>query len=139
MHNAVDQFSDALKAWAAKQPDILAAAIVGSHARGTARPGSDIDVVMIVDDPARYLEAQAWLEHFGRVRSVSDENWGLLQSRRIHYADGMEVEFGITVREWANINPVDSGTRKVVADGMRILYDREMILRRLLNAVAANA
>lgn len=91
MHNSIGPFLNVLKTWAATQPDIVAVAIVGSHARGMARPDSDIDVIVIVDDPARYLEMSAWLECFGNLRSVSNENWGLLQSRRAHYVDGMEV------------------------------------------------
>jgi uncharacterized protein len=132
MHNSIGPFLDVLKTWAAKQPDILAVAIVGSHARGMARPDSDIDVIVIVDDPVRYLETSAWLECFGQLRSISNEDWGLLQSRRVHYVDGTEVEFGITVRSWASTDPVDPGTRDVVSDGMRILHDQETLLQSLL-------
>jgi predicted nucleotidyltransferase len=69
MHNSIGPFLNVLKMWAVKQPDIIAVAIVGSHARGMARPDSDIDVIVIVDDPAPYLEKSAWLECFGRLRS----------------------------------------------------------------------
>jgi predicted nucleotidyltransferase len=34
--------------WAKKQPTIQAVAVVGSHARGTARAESDIDLVLLV-------------------------------------------------------------------------------------------
>lgn len=135
MHNSIDPFLDALKTWAVKQPDILALAIVGSHARGMTRPDSDIDIIAIVDDPVHYLKTSAWLERFGQVRSISHEDWGLLQSRRVHYADGTEVEFGITVRSWASTDPLDPGTTEVVSDGMRILYDRETLLQSLLTKV----
>ena len=74
-------------------------------------PDSDIDVIVIVDDQVRYLETSVWLECFGRLRAISTENWGLLQSRRAHYVDGTEVEFGITVRSWARIDPVDPGIK----------------------------
>ena len=33
--------------WVKKQPTIQAAAVVGSHARGTARAESDIDLVLL--------------------------------------------------------------------------------------------
>ena len=132
MHNSIGPFVDALKAWAAKQSDVVAVAIVGSHARGKARRDSDIDVIVIADDPARYLETSVWLECFGPLRSISNEDWGLLQSRRVHYVDGTEVEFGITVRRWASTHPVDAGTKDVVSGGMLILYDREKLLQSLL-------
>jgi hypothetical protein len=102
-----------------------------------ARPDSDIDVIVIVDDPVRYLETSSWLEFFDHLRSISNEDWGLLQSRRVQYGDGTEVEFGITTRSWASTDPVDPGTRNVVSDGMRILHDREKLLESLLTAIRA--
>ncbi len=41
--------------WAIRQGDILAAAVVGSYARGTERPDSDVDLVLLVADPAPFL------------------------------------------------------------------------------------
>lgn len=135
LRNSIEQFLNVLKMWAANHLEILAVAIVGSHARGMARPDSDIDLIIIVDDPVQYLERSAWLEHFGHVRSISHEDWGSVQSRRVYYADGREVEFGITVRSWASTDPVDPGTQKVVSEGMYILYDRETILQSLVAKV----
>jgi predicted nucleotidyltransferase len=132
VQNSIELFLDALTTWAITQPDILAIALVGSHAKGVARPDSDIDIIAIVDDPALYLNAPAWLERFGHVLSIAHEDWGLLQSIRVQYGDGTEVEFGVTVRRWASTDPVDPGTNKVVSNGMRILYDREMLLQSLL-------
>jgi len=97
-----------------------------------ARSDSDIDVIVIVDDPVPYLGTSAWLESFGHVHSIANEDWGLLQSRRVYYIHGMEVEFGITVRSWAGTEPVNPGTKEVVSGGMRILYDRETLLQSLL-------
>lgn len=139
MDKSPGHFLDALKTWAAERPDILAVAVVGSHARGMARPDSDIDIIAIVDDPAQYLNESAWLERLGDIRSISDGDWGLVQSRRVQYADGTEAEFGITVRSWAGTDPVDPGTKDVVSDGMRILYDRETLLQAPARTSAANA
>jgi uncharacterized protein len=107
----------------------------GSYARGTERPDSDIDVILIVDDPVKYLTTSAWLELFGQVRLIAHEDWRLLQSRRVRYADGTEVEFGITVRSWASTDAVDRGTQEVVSGGMHILYDGETLLQSLLTKV----
>ena len=53
----------------------------------------------------------------------------------MHYEDGKEVEFGITVRSWANTLPVDFGTKTVVSDGIRILFDPYDVLKRLINSL----
>jgi hypothetical protein len=72
---------------------------------------------------------------FGAIKTSEREHWGLLQSLRIFYTDGSEIEFGIAVPEWANTKPVDEGTRQVVNDGMQVIYDPKGILAVLSDAV----
>ncbi len=67
------------------------------------------------------------------------EDYGLLQSMRVHYTTGREVEFGVTTRAWASINPVDPGTRQVVSDGIQVLYDPEWLLSSLMSNIAASS
>lgn len=43
MSDPVNEFLSAVVAWATEEPDIKGLALVGSHARGTARIDSDID------------------------------------------------------------------------------------------------
>jgi len=124
-----------LELWGGGASQILGIALVGSHARGTARPDSDIDVVVLVDEPAHYLSAAGWVERFGTATHISDEDWGLVQSRRVRYADGKEVEFGFTAPSWAHTNPVDPATAAIVAKGLKILHDPNGMLRALLEAV----
>jgi hypothetical protein len=122
--------------WAADHPAVRAAALVGSWARGAAHAGSDIDLILIVTDPADFLQQAAWLNTFGVVERVMREDWGLVQSRRVYYQGGPEVEFGITTAEWAGTSPVDAGTARVVHDGLRILVDPDGLLADLLAALA---
>ena len=42
--------------WASAQLDVQAIALVGSYARGEARDDSDIDLVLLTDQPQNYLE-----------------------------------------------------------------------------------
>ena len=41
---------------------------------------------------------------------------------------------GIASPSWASTDPVDEGTRRVVEDGMRIVYDPDRLLVRLADA-----
>lgn len=129
------QFITALASWAQGQPFIAAAALVGSHARGSATAESDIDLVLLTAEPSLFLEQQSWLTRFGDVLSCQLEDWGVLQSLRVHYITGLEIEFGVAPLDWAALPP-DPGTREVVRGGMRILHDPQGLLQALLAAVS---
>jgi hypothetical protein len=126
----LDELLESVTRWAARRDDVTAIALVGSHARGAARPDSDVDLVLIVERPADLLADTSWLRSFGPIGRQSVESWGRVTSVRVWYSDGPEVEFGFTTPEWAT-HP-DEGTRRVVSDGIRILMDREGVLARLL-------
>jgi uncharacterized protein len=129
------RFLGELAAWAAGRSDIVAVALVGSYARGTPQPDSDVDVVILTNDPRRYLDDTAWITHFGEARSPEHEDYNMVQSLRVTYSDGLEVEFGLTVPEWAGTEGLDAGTREVVADGCRIIFDRHGVLAALMRVV----
>jgi predicted nucleotidyltransferase len=123
----VDQFLSAPAEWAATQPAIRAVALVGSHARGAALETSDIDLVLLVQQPQQYLEDRGWTERFGAVRQQQVEPYGKVTSLRVWYADGLEVEYGLTDTSWAAL-PLDAGTERVISDGMRVILEREPLL-----------
>jgi predicted nucleotidyltransferase len=125
-----DTFLARFLGWSREQDDILAVALVGSYARGTARPDLDIDLVLIAEAPERYLNDLRWTGALGDVLSTALEPYGRLTSVRVWYAGGIEVEFGFTTREWAGL-PLDEGTQRVIA-GMRVLFEREPLLSPLL-------
>jgi len=49
----------------------------------------------------------------------------------VWYADGLEVEYGLTGEEWA-ADPLDPGSRRVMEGGMRVLFERGDLLSRHL-------
>jgi GrpB-like predicted nucleotidyltransferase (UPF0157 family)/ribosomal protein S18 acetylase RimI-like enzyme/predicted nucleotidyltransferase len=128
---AATRFLRLFTEWAAAQPDIQAVALVGSHARRSARPTSDIDLVILASEPERFLADTTWVETFGTPVSASREDYGNVTSLRVRYQDAVEVEFGFTTVRWADV-PVDPGTRDVISAGMRVLVERGPILSRLL-------
>ena len=121
--------------WAAQRSDVLGVALVGSYARGNPHQGSDVDLVMVVENVDRYLSDDGWLRSFGRVESIDEEDYGLVQSRRVRYAGGLEVEWGLTDRKWLCTKPLDEPTAKVIAEGMRILRDPHGSVGKLHEAV----
>ncbi|MGZ0149725.1 GNAT family N-acetyltransferase [Kribbella sp. WER1] len=119
--------------WAADQADVRGLAMVGSWAHDAARMTSDLDLIVLTDAPARYLENDDWLDVFGAVAVVRRQQWGPhLTEVRLQRASGLEVEVGITATAWAAIDPVDPGTRRVLTDGVRVLHDPEQLLASLV-------
>jgi len=123
--------------WAKREPEICGIAVVGSWARMTAGMESDIDLVVLTGDAERYLEHDDWFGTFAAVDVVRREQWGpYLSEVRLRRASGLEIEVGITRLTWANTDPVDPGTRRVVTDGMRIVHDPDRVFATLQAACA---
>ena len=112
-----------VQAWAAARPEVLGVALVGSHARGAATPESDVDLVIVCASPSDLIANPEWLNLFGTPQRTAREDWGRVTSLRVWYADGLEVEFGIADRSWASA-PLDAGTRRVIEDGIVVLFNR---------------
>ena len=114
---------------------------MGSHARGTARADSDIDIVVLAEDHEAF-HADDWLDEidWGRsgVRPVGwrDIQYGVPWSRHVRLDDDLEVEFGFAPRSWASTAPLDPGTRRIVSDGCRILHDPDGLLTALWVSVS---
>ena len=125
----IRDFLNALVVWASDQSDVQAIALVGSYARGAAREDSDIDLVILTNQPAKYLDDIQWTERFGSVDKHQTEDYGKLISFRVWYLNGPEVEYGITTPDWA-VTPLDPGTREVILGGMIVLFEREILLSR---------
>src|SRR5512146_253275 len=128
----------AVAAWSARQQAILAACVCGSHARGTARADSDVDLVLVCTARERLLSDTSWTEDFGRVRSVAFESYGLVESVRVAYDKGPEVEFGLTTVAWITL-PVDAGTAGVMRGGLRILYDPSGRLAQAVRSISGSS
>jgi ribosomal protein S18 acetylase RimI-like enzyme len=127
--------------WAKVHEDIRGVALVGSHARGAARLDSDIDLVVLADNPEAFRTDGSWIEAIDwpsagvKVANWGDEDYGELWSRRVWLSSGAEVEISFAPVAWASIAPLDAGTRRVISDGCRILHDPAGSLGRLYEAV----
>jgi uncharacterized protein len=114
----IDRAADILTAvtrWAKTQAQVRGLALVGSHARGAARPDSDIDLIALAKDPQifrdpAWLAAIDWSAAKVRPAKWTDEEYGAVWSRRV----------GLTPEG------------EVVREGCRILYDPDGLLERLV-------
>jgi len=120
--------------WASAQPDVTGVALVGSHAHGTARPESDVDIMVLATNVEGYFQDKTWASLFGQLERVEEEHWGAVETLRAFYKNGGEAEFNFSVPDWAGI-PVDPGTHRVVSDGIKILYDPQNLLRSVQQTV----
>ena len=126
----VKAFLDKFSGWASLRPDIEGVALVGSYALGVANEESDVDLIILTKQSENYLSDAAWAAAFGEVTECKVEDWGRVKSLRVFYKDGLEVEYGFALPQWAYI-PVDTGTHRVVRGGMKVLFDPRGLLTRL--------
>jgi predicted nucleotidyltransferase len=127
----VEDVLDRIVGWTRERPDVKALALVGSYARGAAEEGSDVDIVLLTDDPAGYLDTETWARELGAEGAVGTRRRGALTERRLTLPTGVEVEVGVALPAWARTNPVDPGTREVLQGGIRALHDPEGLLEGL--------
>jgi uncharacterized protein len=130
----VEAFLERAVDWAVRRPDVVALALVGSYARGADRPDSDVDLMVLTTDPARYVDREDWIGELGAERLVVTRSWGPVTERRLALPSGLEVEVGVALPSWAAVDPVDAGSRRVMTDGNRVLYDPTGLLAAFIAA-----
>lgn len=118
--------------WAEGRPDIAAVGLAGSWAHGDARMDSDLDVMLVSEEPEFYVETDAWARELGGVRIVETRRWGPMMERRFVMPSGFEVEVGVGLPSW--LDPADEGVRRTIEDGVSIIYDPKGLLAHSLNA-----
>ena len=131
--------TDAIARWVEARPDLKSLALVGSWACNVARPDSDIDLLVLADDPAAYRSPRNWLapalpQSF-RVLSERIADYGAVWSCHAMLAPDVELELSFGPLTWAATDPLDAGTWRVVQGGFRILVDKDGRLQRLVAAV----
>jgi len=131
-----------LTAWAKRTPSVLALALVGSHARGTAGADSDIDLMLIAREPHAFHNSDAWVNDIdwdaahSSLTGWDDVKYGRVWSRHFRFADGTTLELTFADPSWAALDPLDAGTRDVIAGGCRVLVDHEHLFGQLLTYAA---
>ncbi|MBJ2122469.1 nucleotidyltransferase domain-containing protein [Arthrobacter sp. MSA 4-2] len=123
---AAQQIIREVAAWAEQETQVRAVALVGSYARGAERMASDVDLMVLGDTPET-LEDAHWFEQLRPgARLIRSKASGPVRERRYRLSSGLIVELGIAPSSWADV-PLDEGTRRVLGDGHRILYDTGLL------------
>ena len=118
----VDAFLEKFTCWAKEQSDIEGAALIGSYAGGAVNETSDVDLLILTSNASRYLDNKEWLSVFGEIARSQNETWGVVETVRAFYRTGLEIEYNFAAPSWAAI-PIDAGTRRVINDGIQVVFD----------------
>jgi hypothetical protein len=117
--------------WAKSQDDIKAIGLLGPSANNTQLLESEIKLIILAKDHKHYFENSFWLNHFGDVNTFQRQKTGKLTSLTAKYQNGAEIVFSFSNSRWAFIPP-DKGVRKIVENGIKILYDPSYLLTKLI-------
>jgi hypothetical protein len=139
-----DLLVDAVRVWLEGRNDLRALAVAGSWARGNPKPSSDLDLIIVASDPEKYQFPDGWLCDVPfaiagfKIDHYATCMYGIVWSCRVSLQPDAEVELTFAASAWANINPLDPGTKFVVADAFRIIVDKDGALQRLFTVVQAS-
>ena len=111
-----------LTRWGEGEPTVKVVLLVGSYARGSERLASDLDVMILSDEVDRLADSEWFPREFHGARHLRDGDWGPVRERRYRLRSGLQVELDFAPVSWAAV-PLDTGTRRVLEDGHRVLYD----------------
>jgi hypothetical protein len=139
LRTEVEQLLSRARAWAARRPDVVAVALVGSWAYGRARMDSDVDLVVLTTDKPAYLRDESWVAELGGSSIIRTRDWGpLYTERRFVLPSGLEVEVGVAPPAWASADPPDPSICAHIRDGGLVaLHDPDGVLARLVEACRA--
>ena len=131
--------TDAVAQWVEARTDLKSLALVGSWARDQARPDSDIDLLVLANDPTAYRSDLAWLARLlppqFRVISSRVVDYGAVWSCHALLDPAAELELSFGPLDWTTTDPLDGGTVGVVKGGFRIIVDKDGRLKRLADAI----
>lgn len=134
----VEHLGCRLQTWAADVADLRGACVVGSYAYRRPRMSSDLDLMLLSEDPGRY---GAWLgvdSPLSPARLLGTRTWGPVTELRFVHRTGLQLDVGVTTPAWAHPDPLDAGTARVIRDGLWIVHDPDRLLRRAEHALTCD-
>jgi aminoglycoside 6-adenylyltransferase len=129
MHSKYSATIATLSVWCQQEQGIQGAVALGSQVREEI-PGdewSDLDVLLLADDPQALLRSNAWLAFLGQVVCTTVEetplSWLSLtwSVKRILFADHRAVDFSIMPAD--RLDDVLAMNAEIHANGYQVIYD----------------
>jgi hypothetical protein len=99
--------------------------------------------MILSDQPQERMTKVRWTKDLCRthlksaLKGCRNGFYGAVWSRHAVLRSGHELEMSFGSRTWACLSPMDPGTRYVVQDAFRILYDPQGVLKALNASTAA--
>lgn len=124
-HNAslYQQHKQRIIDWGNQDHDIDSIIVVGSYARGQQKPESDLDLVIITSNKAKFFQNHDFVAQFGKATKIQTEFYGAVTSVRATYEDSSEIEFSIADATWVE-KPLSASTSQVLRRGFKVLVDK---------------
>ena len=134
----MDLIEAAVADWAQERDEVSAVIVVGSRARADtpADRWSDLDIILIVDDPEPYAESGAWISEFGTPALTFLEDTPSGQhERRVLYETGEDVYFPLFPLSALDRLGQSANAAALLARGYRVLVDKIGLEKRLRDVV----
>jgi predicted nucleotidyltransferase len=124
-----------------QRSDLRGAAVCGSWARGSARPESDLDILLIARQPEQLRRNQEWICELRfsdaglRYVDHTTATYGVVWSAHVNLEPEAQLELCIASEAWASVSPIDAGTLQVITGGFKIVVDKDGLLERLICSI----
>lgn len=104
---------------------LFAVIIIGSQARENhqADEYSDLDVIMLVDNPVKFALQDDWVKEIGAFNiSFTEDSFSEGSSRRVLFENALDVDFILLCKN--SFNPADEDFVLMLGRGYRVLVDK---------------
>ncbi len=139
VNTRMELLAAAIADWARARKDVHAAVVAGSQARTDAPADrwSDLDAILVVEDPARYAADLGWVEEFGVpvLTFLESTAMGEQLERRVLYETGEDVDFPLIPLAARELLESVGNVAELFRRGFRVLVDKvglEEDLRRIV-------
>ena len=106
---------------------VVAVAVIGSQARSDNRADeySDLDLIMVVTDPAYFLSSDEWFGQLGTVHvSFIEDTLGGLKEKRVLFEHAQDVDFVLVPQSEAKGIFQNEDCLQVLKKGCKVLVDK---------------